>query len=370
MRIWGYEMVSVVQPKVGILFKSYEPMSSIQKYAALTDELNFAGGFWMAEAYHWFRQYGLEARGVFATLAAVALSTKRIPIGLGITSPYMRHPTIQASEACAIDELSNGRFIMGLGAGKVGLNYLETVNKSRPAVRIHRESIEIFRKITQGDAFSYEGNFYASSMPAIAPDKRGHRQSIPLYIGGTGPLMQKLAGEVSDGLLLAGLVSPGFTRIALANMIKGFEKAGRAVDPAFPLGGVVLCSVSADSKVAKDAARSYTATYVVNKIRNIGNDDILTSSGITDEELAPLRARLATGNEELTDLVTDEMMRKFAVVAGDPVEATAILQGLIDAGMNLPLMEVVGADEAANLETIRLLGTQVIPNLRPMKAST
>ena len=47
------------------------------------------------------------------------------PIGWGIGSPYLRHPTIQASEACALDELSGGRFIMGMGAGKVGINYTE-----------------------------------------------------------------------------------------------------------------------------------------------------------------------------------------------------------------------------------------------------
>jgi hypothetical protein len=85
--------------------------------------------------------------------------------------------------------------------------------------------------------------------------------------------------------------------------------------------------------------------------------------------LAPLRARLATGNENLTDLVTDEMMRRFAVVAGNPTEATEILQGLIDAGMNLALMEVVGVDEAANLESIRLLSTHVISNLKPAKVT-
>jgi len=358
-----------VAPKVGIIFKSYEPMSSIAAYARLTDELGFAGGFWMAEAYHWFRQYGLEARGVMATLATVAMSTKKIPIGLGITSPYMRHPTILASEACAIDELSGGRFIMGLGAGKVGLNYLEESNRKRPAVRVHREAIDIFRKIVRGDQFDHTGDLFASKMPAIDPAKRGHRTEIPVYIGGTGPLMQKLSGEVADGLLLAGLVSPGFVTIAKGNMELGMAKAGRAVDPAYPLGGVVLCSVARDGKAAKDAARSYTATYVVNKVRNIGNDDILTSSGVTDEELAPLRARIATGNEFLTDLITDQMMKKFAVVAGTPDEALEILQGLVDAGMNLPLMEVVGANEAANLETIRLLASNVLPRLKPYQVA-
>ena len=101
-------MSTSVSPKVGVIFKSYEPMASMQKYAAQTEASNLMGGFWIAEAYHWFRQYGLESRGCFATLAAVSLATKNIPIGLGITSPYIRHPTAQASEAVAIDELSNG----------------------------------------------------------------------------------------------------------------------------------------------------------------------------------------------------------------------------------------------------------------------
>ena len=52
------------------------------------------------------------------TLAAAAMAAKGIPTGLGTGSPYPRHPTVQAAEACALDELSGGRFIMGMGAGK------------------------------------------------------------------------------------------------------------------------------------------------------------------------------------------------------------------------------------------------------------
>ena len=110
---------------VGVIFKSYEPLSAIQAYAAQTEASGYGGGFWIAEAYHWFRSYGLEARGCFTALAAATMATKEITIGLGITSPYMRHPTIQASECAGIDELSGGRFVMGIGVGKVGIEYLE-----------------------------------------------------------------------------------------------------------------------------------------------------------------------------------------------------------------------------------------------------
>src|SRR5690606_16290579 len=111
--------------------------------------------------------------------------------------------------------------------------------------------------------------------------RRMHRSVIPVYIGGTGPFMQRLAGEIADGLLLPGLTSPGFVSYSIGNLRKGFEKARRGSIPEFPLGGVILCSVSNDGKKAKDAARSYAATYIVNKVRNIQNDDILSRSGIT-----------------------------------------------------------------------------------------
>ena len=151
-------MSVAVNPKVGVIFKSYEPLASMQAYARQTEASNMMGGFWIAEAYHWFRQYGLEARGCFTTLAAVSAVTSKIPVGLGITSPYMRHPTIQASEAAAIDELSGGRFIMGIGVGKVGIEYLEyDIEQLRP-VGVHHESMEIMRKVLPGKPMSTKGN--------------------------------------------------------------------------------------------------------------------------------------------------------------------------------------------------------------------
>ena len=165
--------------------------------------------------------------------------------------------------------------------------------------------------------------------------------------------------------MLPGLTSPGFVRMSLKNLAARFAKAGRPKLPDFPVGAVILSSISRDGKQAKDAARSYAATYVVNKIRNIQNDEILSSSGISEEELAPLRARIASGNEDLTDLVTDSMLSRFGVVAGTPDEAAEILQGLVDAGLNMPLMELVGQDEQAVLDAIELLASDVVPQLRP-----
>ncbi|RMF97671.1 MAG: LLM class flavin-dependent oxidoreductase [Gammaproteobacteria bacterium] len=353
------------QPTVGVIFKSYEPLSSIQRYAAQTEASGFSGGFWIAEAYHWFRKYGHEARGCFTTLAAASLATSRIPIGLGITSPYMRHPTIQASECNAIDELSGGRFIMGLGAGKVGTEYLDLDMKKYTPVKTHRESIEMIRGIASGKAFRYDGELFKCDMPAVDRAGRGLRTEIPIYIGATGPLMQKLAGKISDGLLLPGLTSPGFTRYARENCWAGAASVGRQLPDDFPVGGVILAACSKDRQKAKDATRSYTGTYVINKLRNIKNDVILSSSGLPDETWEPFRKAIAEGTEDhVTHLVTDEMQRAFTVISGTPDDCLEITQELLDAGLNLPLLEIVGASEEDNLESIRLFGEEVLPRLK------
>lgn len=354
------------QVKVGIIFKSYEPLKAMQAYARQSEESGFGGGFWIAEAYHWFRQYGLEARGCFATLATVAMATRSIPIGLGITSPYMRHPTIQASECAAIDELSDGRFIMGIGVGKVGIEYLEyDIEKMKP-VPVHHESLEIMRRVFSGKQFAYKGELFESSMPAYDRARDGLRTEIPIYVGATGPFMQRLAGRESDGMLLAGLTSPAFVKYARDNMAKGAAQVGRTLPADFPVGGVILAACAKDGAKAKAATRSYTGTYIVNKLRNIKNDTILAGSGLPDSTWDPFRKAIADGTQDkVAHLVTDEMQRRFTVISGTPDECLEITQELVDAGLNLPMLEVVGASQEDNLETIRLFGEQVLPRLRP-----
>lgn len=357
-------MRDVASPKVGVIFKSYEPMATQIEYAKQTEASGLIGGFWIAEAAYWFRNYGLELRGAMATLAAAAMATETIPIGAGITSPYVRHPATLAAEAIAIDELSGGRFILGLGVGKVTLTSLEYDLTVQTPVKVHREAIEIIRKIISGEEFLFEGEFHKADIPKFDRKNAGLRTDIPVYVGATGPYMQRMAGKLADGLLLPGLTSPGFVRYALENFRAGCEKENRTLPNDFPVGGVILAACSNDGAKARDMARSYTATYIVNKLRNIKNDVILSTSGLSAESFEPFRRAIAAGTEDnITHLVSDEMMRAFTVIAGTPEECVEITQELLDAGLNLPLLEIVGFSKEDNLESIRLFGSEVLPKL-------
>jgi len=355
---------SVGKVRVGVIFKSYEPIRAMQEYAIQTEEAGLAGGFWVAEAYHWFRQYGLEARGCFATLAAVAAATRTVPIGLGITSPYMRHPTVLASEAAAIDEIAQGRFIAGLGVGKVGVEYLEVDLREQTPVQVHRESVEIMRNVFSGKKFHHRGRQYESQMPPFDRRAAGLRTDIPIFIGATGPYMTQLAGEVADGVILPGMTSPDFVRQGFGNLKKGFARASRAPGRDFPVGAVILAACSRDGQEALEAVRPYVGTYAVNKLRNIKNKEILSTSGLPDSAWDPFRKAIANGTDDnVTHLVDDEMIRAFKVVAGTPEQCRDALQSQVDAGLNMPLMEVVGPNKESHLRTIRLLGEEVVAGL-------
>lgn len=350
---------------VAVVFKTYEPMKDMQDYAKAVEETGaYGGGFNVAEAYPWFRSYGLETRGVFAALAAVAVATKDIRINLAITSPYVRHPSVLAAECAAVDELSNGRLVIGLGVGKVGIEYTEYDTDKMKPVPVHQESIDIIRKALRGEAYTYKGQFYESSMPAYDRAADGLRTEIPVYVGATGPYMQRLAGRTSDGMLLAGLATPEFIKYAIGNMQAGADKAGRQLPADFPVGGVILANCSKDGAKAKEATRAATGTYIVNKLRNIKNDIILSSSGLPDSAWDPFRKAIEEGTaDDVRHLVTDEMQRAFTILSGTPEECVEVMQELVDSGLNMPILEVVGENKEDNLETIRLFGEEVIPKV-------
>ncbi len=363
-------MSELAGPAVGIIFQSFERLPAIAAYARRADELGLGGGFWIAEAYHWFRGYGHEPRGAMVTLAVAATAAKTIPLGFGTVSAFLRHPTILAAEAGALDELTRGRFVMGIGAGRLGTAGIEADLSRRDSVKTHREAVIIFRQTVSGEPFNYVGETFAASIPSIRRDQQFHRGDIPVYIGASGPRMQSLAGEIGDGLLLPPLTTPAFVKFAIGNLRKGLAGARRPPPGAFPVGAAILCSISRDADAARAATRPHVAAFLVNKVRSIHSSPLLIGSGVTDAEITPLCERVFLGNNDLTDLITDNLLRKFSIAAGTPEEVAETLQTLIDAGVNLPLMAMVGADEGAVLEGITLLAEEVVPRLRAAPAET
>ena len=320
--------------------------------------------FWIAEAYPWWRKHSFEARSSTAVLAVIAAETNRLQLGWGIISPYTRHPVQIAMEARAMQDLAGDRFMLGLGASKIFMKEIgEGEGEKVGPATVMRESIEIVKGVLQGEPFQYEGKVFQAIVPPLKPDAHAPRGVPPIYVAGTGPVMQKMAGSISDGLLTASITTPAFVRYSRQNMEEGGRKAGK--DPSkLILGSVIVGSIGRDSANGKEGAREQAAMYLANKVQNIKGaaDILLQSAGLTFEELQPVADAMERGGRKAAaKAVTDEILRKVCAIAGTPDECIRQIEDYRAAGCTHIMLEIWGDDRTGQA---KLFGEAVLPHFR------
>jgi 5,10-methylenetetrahydromethanopterin reductase len=140
----------------------------------------------------WVADEGV-AREPVPVLACAAGRTSRVRLGVGITSPVLRHPGALGSTIATLDELSEGRAMLGLGVG--GDLSLEPfgLTADRP-VRMLKDAIRVARAVITAEAC--DGY---SPPPHAAPARR-----VPIYIGARGEQLNRLASRHADGVFLSG----------------------------------------------------------------------------------------------------------------------------------------------------------------------
>jgi 5,10-methylenetetrahydromethanopterin reductase len=348
---------------IGVLQLSMEPVHETLAMAQACEQAGF-DAFWIAEAYPWWRKHGFEARSSTAILAVIAAATKRIQLGWGIISPYTRHPVQIAMEARVMQDLTGDRFLLGLGASKIFMKEIgEGEGEKVGPATVMRESIEIIKGVLQGDAFQYEGKVFQANVPPLKADAHSPRGVPPIYVAGTGPVLQKMGGSVGDGLLTASITTPAFVRYSRKNMEEGARKAGK--DPAqLVLGSVIVGSIGRDSSRGKDGAREQAAMYLANKVQNIkGSADVLLeSAGLTFEELQPIADAMEKGGRKAAaKAVNDEILAKACAIAGTPEECIQRIEEYRAAGCTHIMLEIWGDDRTGQA---KLFGEAVLPHFR------
>ena len=172
------------------------------------------------------------------TLTAAATVTSRIRLGTFVASPNFRHPVHFAREALAVDDISEGRLLLGVGAGGVGFD-ADVLGRPplTPRERVDRfaEFLELFDRLLQGDHVSYEGGYYRA-VDARTPPGPVQRPRPPLLVAANGPRALALAARHGDGWVTTG--GQGLTDAAgwwrsveevSARFDTALEKAGRTV---------------------------------------------------------------------------------------------------------------------------------------------
>ena len=334
-----------------------EPLGEMLESARVMDRAGM-DTVWLAEAYPWWRKHGMEARSSTVVSALMAQATERLTIGWGIISPFTRHPVQVAMDARVVQEAAGpGRFLLGLGTSKIFLNNAKL--NGRRTLGPMREAVEIIRGVLEGGPFEYDGETWSASVPGLQDEAETPRTAPPVYVGATAPKMQRLAGEIADGLLTPSITTPAFVRYSRDNV----AAAGR--DPAtIDVGCTVVASIDEDHERGRDGAREIAGMYLANKVQNIKGaaDTLLDLAGIDQDDILPVAEAMETGGRLAAKArVSDTLLDKCKPIAGTPSDCIAAIEEYRDAGCTHVMLELWGNRRHGQ---IRLFGERVLPHFR------
>jgi 5,10-methylenetetrahydromethanopterin reductase len=288
------------------------PRQSFDRWAAFVAgmEAEGVGRVWVIDSQ-------LAMKDVYAGLVVAALNTRRIGLGTGVTNAVTRHPTVTANAINAVNELSHGRAILGLGAGDSALYGIglqpQKVAEVEAAIAYFRSSV--------GD--------------------------VPIYLAVSQERMCHLAGKAADGAILMGPAQPDMVQ----RQVEWVRSGGRDVEVAF----------IAPTSTELDDVRSWASAQA--RLLSHYKELPLSLEEFRPEirqsaETYDYSKHLSTSAEH-SAAVSDELVRALAVV-GAPAECAARLGELRAQGIDRFIFPLAGKDR---LERWRRLRGEILDHI-------
>lgn len=195
-----------------VLMLSDLPHAELGTYASDIESAGF-DGIWYADERFFHEPY--------VGLAVIAGATTNVFLGPGVTDPRTRHPGLTAAAMNSINELSQGRAVLGLAAGKSGFHNLGlTTDRSAQAIR---EATIVIRQLLAGEEVTLHGDVVYIDRARM----RVEANPVPICIAANGPLTLRVAGELADMVMIPHCVSLELLEHRLKSVVEGAERAGR-----------------------------------------------------------------------------------------------------------------------------------------------
>ena len=300
---------------------AYSPLRDASPRDILTwsrraEELGFAGVF-IPESFN----------DSLAYAEAVAFSTTRIKVGTGITNIYLRHPTLLAQQAAAVQEFSDGRLMLGLGVGHRPVNASLGIDMGDPLERT-REIVGVLRAAW-----------------AKGPHQPRPHTPPPILAAALARPMVELAGEIADGVIFNLFPLERYLK-AMAMLRRGAERGGRDLD-SLEVCHFTTAYLGPDRAACLHEAKRMLARYA--SLQFYGN--MLVQSGF-GAEVDAIRAAMKSRDVAAAErAVTDEMADAVTLV-GDSAHCRERLRAYQMAGatMSIVFPNPVGESRGAAVE--------------------
>jgi 5,10-methylenetetrahydromethanopterin reductase len=290
----------VKRQRVGLYLQDKHRIREEMRLAQYAEQKGFEA-IWHAES--------RLARDALTPLAAIAAVTDKIKLGTGVINNWTRNVGLTAVSFLTLDELSNGRTLLGVGAWWDPLAWKVGIERKKP-LKAMREYVTVLQRLFRMENVTFEGEFVNVRdirLDLVYGDPNTPR-NIPIYIGATGWEMIELTGEIADGLLLNYLVSPDYDRKALEHLKQGAERAGRRFE-VIDRPQLVVCSLDDDADRALDSVRPLVAQYLGQQ------PHIAKASGVKESLIEEVRTALGGwpakpgGLEKAKQLIDDSLVQ-------------------------------------------------------------
>jgi probable F420-dependent oxidoreductase len=286
----------------------------------LAEDLGYESA-WMAEGH---------AGDQFAILGACATVTKRIRLGTGISSVFVRSAPTIAMAAATVDHLSGGRFMLGLGSshrvqveGEHGIAFGQAI----PRVR---ETVAIVRALLRDGVVSHKGKVIRIErfdlwFPPL-------RNEIPIYLAALFPTMLEIAGELAQGVILTWPTMETGRRVA-ASVAVGARRVGRRPEDV-EITSLLPCQVADDGAEARGRLKPGVAFYAGFFPRY---NRLLADAGFADA-VAAIKAAWDRGDRDRAARLVPDALIDAVALAGTPAECREKIERYRASGIALPIV--------------------------------
>ena len=333
----------------GVLLMGDSPVKELVEWAKRLEEWGY-DTLWLADE-RFFRE-------VYSSLTICALNTQSLKMGTCVTDPFSRHPALTAMAIATVDDVSDGRAILGLGAGIAGFHELG-IRSVRPAKAL-REAVGLVRALIQHKEVEFFGQ--TTKLERAQLNFEPYRKDLPVFIASNSPYGLRAAGEIADGVIVSSCGDGASLKSTLSMVARGAQESGRSISD-LKVVARLNCCVSDDEEKARDAVR----LSVVRTFLTYPGSLSVAGLGIPDTLITEIKSTGYTHSVET-------LMRLAAKIPDSVIDASTLagtvegvadkLVGLIKAGMDELIIRPSPVEGTGIEETLRRFATEVMPKLK------
>ncbi|MRH88465.1 LLM class F420-dependent oxidoreductase [Nocardia sp. SYP-A9097] len=300
-----------------------------------------------------------------SALGYIAAKTERVQLASGIMQLYTRTPTLTAMTAAGLDYVSDGRFILGLGAsGPQVIEGFHGVPYDAPIGRT-REVLEICRKVWKRERLEYNGKYYTIPLPAEKGTGMGKplklinhpvRENIPVLLAALGPKNVELAAEMAEGWQPIFFLPEKADDIWGGSLKAGLAKRDPALGKLDVFAGPAL-AIGDNVEPLREFVKPHLALYIGGmgaKGKNFYHT-LATKYGYGAEADRIQELYLEGKKDEAAKVVPDELVRDTSLIgsAGFVKERVAAFREAGVTALNVVPMAATSADRVKLVEQLR-----------------